>query len=64
MCYFAVIRDRHILLIHTVGPIACGVLSGGGSAVGNHTVLFSYLCHVDSKGCYEATTHDSDFMEG
>ena len=54
MCYFGIIRDRHILLMHTVGPIACAVLSGGCSAVGEHTVLFLCLCHVDSKGCHEA----------
>ena len=59
MCYFGIIRDRYILLMHTVGPIACGVLLGGCSVVG-HTVLFSYLCNVDSKECHEATTYNCD----
>ena len=35
MRYFSIIRDCHILLMHTVGLIACGVLSGGCSAVGS-----------------------------
>ena len=64
MCYFAVIRDRHILLMYTVGPIACAVLSGGCSAVGgDHTVLFLYLCNVDSKERHEAATHTCDSTE-
>ena len=57
MCYFGIIRDRHILLMHTAGPIACGVLSGGCSAVGEHTVLCLCLCHVDSKERRKATMH-------
>ena len=64
MCYFGIIRDRHILLMHTVGPIACAVLSGGCSAVGGeHTVLFSYLCNVDNKERRKAITHNCDFGE-
>ena len=63
MCYFGIIRDRYILLMHTVGPIACTVLSGGCSAVGEHTVLFLCLCHVDSKERHEATTHNCDSTE-
>ena len=62
MCYFGIITDRHIFSMHTGGPIACGVLSGGCSVVGEHTVLFSYLCHVDSKECHEAATYNCDSM--
>ena len=29
-----------------------------------HTVLFLCLCHVDSKGCHEATMHTCDSTEG
>ena len=42
MCYFGIIRDRHILLMHIVGPIACGVLSGGCSA--GSTPCSSRIC--------------------
>ena len=64
MCYFGIIRDRHILLMHTAGPIACDVILGGCSAVEEHTVLFSYLCNVDSKERHEAATHTCDSTEG
>ena len=49
--------------MYTVGPIACAVILGGCSAVGEYTVLFSYLCNVDSKERHEAITHTCDSTE-
>ena len=61
MCHFGIIRDRHILLIHAVGPIASGVLSGWCSAGAQGALLC--LCDTDSKKCHKATTHNCDSME-